>query len=65
MAGCPAEAWLGAGVGVEADVGIVAGFGEGVDGVVVEVEVAAKTRGLGSGVSLWAGVSFAGDAVFL
>lgn len=51
--------------------GIVVGFGEGVDGVVagavvvVDVEVAAETKGLGSGVSLWAGVSFAGEAVLL
>lgn len=65
MAGCAAEDWLGAGVGVEADVGIVAGFGEGADGVVVQVEVAAKTTGLGSRGSLWAGVSFARDAVLL
>ncbi len=51
--------------------GVGVGFGEGVDGlvagavVVVDVEVAAETRGLGSGVSPWAGVSFAREAVLL
>lgn len=74
MAGRPTEAWLRVGVGVEAEVGVVVGIGEGVDGVaagavvVVEqlvVEVAAETVGFGAGVSVWAGVSFAGDAVLL
>lgn len=62
------EAWLR----VEAEARVAVGdLGDGVDGAAagivdaVDVEVAAETWGLGAGVSLWAGESFAGGSVFL